>query len=323
MAVNTTDGLLMHYSRGTWTTLPLLPHVDLAGVTMVSPDEGWAVGSRFADAGIETGLILHYHAGQWTAVLSPVDAASFSAVAMRSPDDGWIVGDGVHLHYREGAWTQAPGPDDFRASDIALSGADGGLTSGAALSADGHFTAAHLLQLTDGAWLDATPPLPLAALTSVSVNSGGAGWLLAEADNPPGFGGRHGLLLRGDAGGHWSPIEIPRKPLWLPLALLLPFSVVATAALCLAIVYGAVRVFRLHAAKGAAAGIIALLAFLLAILLALEVMQVAALVYPGSLISLQPLLFAVVLAASLAPVLSLLVGGVSLALRIRRALSAH
>jgi hypothetical protein len=243
---------------------------------------------------------------------------------MRSPFDGWIVGDGVYLHYREGAWTQAAGPDDVQASGIALSGTDDGLTSGAALSADGHFTAAHLLRLTNGAWLDATPSLPITALTAVTVAPGGATWLLAEADNPPGFGGRHGLLLRGDAGGHWSPVEIPRKPLWLPLALLLPVSVVATATLCLAIVNGAVRVFRLRAAaKGAAARIIALLAFLLAILLALEVMQVAALVYPGSLIGLQPLLFAVVLAASLAPVLSLLVGVVSLVLRIQRALAAH
>ena len=78
---------------------------------MVSPSEGWAVG---------TDTFLHYVNGQWSSVSGPTAHYVLTSIAMVSPSDGWAegtntsTGDGNNsnllLHYTGGQWKIVSGP---------------------------------------------------------------------------------------------------------------------------------------------------------------------------------------------------------------------
>lgn len=114
-------------------------HVDLPanstldGMSMVSPNDGWAVGTVFnapnGMGGMKSVLLAHYDGHAWTT--SPdSDAFAFGdliSVSMDSADDGWATGSisdtqegGLHglvLHYTGGHW---------RAVDLSATGFIGG-----------------------------------------------------------------------------------------------------------------------------------------------------------------------------------------------------
>jgi photosystem II stability/assembly factor-like uncharacterized protein len=77
---------------------------DLIQVTMLSPDEGWATGSK--------GVILHYTTKpgdlepMWQQV-EPNIAIPFHQLIMVSPTEGWAIGrlaEAQFLHYEDGKW---------------------------------------------------------------------------------------------------------------------------------------------------------------------------------------------------------------------------
>lgn len=72
---------------------------SLNSLSMVSADEGWAVG--------EAGLV-HYKQGKW----SLLPGAGGDLIQMISPDEGWMMGRAAY-RYRDGCWmrdTEAPAP---------------------------------------------------------------------------------------------------------------------------------------------------------------------------------------------------------------------
>lgn len=93
--------------------------MSLRSVSMVSPNDGWAVGGI---SGSPTTLLMHYSHGQWTVLPKPAglgDDSDFAAVSMVSSTDGWALasmdiplGDryhsfrpgGVFVHYDGSAW---------------------------------------------------------------------------------------------------------------------------------------------------------------------------------------------------------------------------
>lgn len=109
---------MLHYDGHSWTQVPL-PDVpgqldtaqvsDIAGLAMVSPSEGYAVG----DIGGETSLILHYASGAWR-VEGPSLNMPLKSLSMASADEGWAIGSernfadrpptSVLLHLSGGAW---------------------------------------------------------------------------------------------------------------------------------------------------------------------------------------------------------------------------
>jgi len=97
---------------------------QLAGVSVVSPCDAWAVGTQQVGAATFQTLAEHWNGLTWTPAKSSNPGGSsntslFSAVAVKSPTDGWAVGDyhngttGQTLIERltGGAWKPVPSPD--------------------------------------------------------------------------------------------------------------------------------------------------------------------------------------------------------------------
>ena len=77
-------------------------HDDLAAVSLLSPDSGWAVG--------EHATILRWDGDTWRAVAAPV-AADLNAVAAVTEHDAWAVGRlGTILHWNGDEWERLEPP---------------------------------------------------------------------------------------------------------------------------------------------------------------------------------------------------------------------
>src|SRR5215212_10120147 len=90
LALLGSERLAAKYPAGppTGALVPFPQARRLNRITMLSPNEGWAVGAG----------ILHYTGGRWTLVSSPDTDESLTDVAMVSPTEGWAVGLGQLLH---------------------------------------------------------------------------------------------------------------------------------------------------------------------------------------------------------------------------------
>ncbi|HEU5347536.1 MAG TPA: hypothetical protein VFU63_02870 [Ktedonobacterales bacterium] len=90
----------------------------LYDLNMVSPSEGWAVGSILDEShGPANTLILHFKNCAWTPVTTNYPAMALMGVSMDSATDGWAVGGGpggnpLALHYTDGTWQQAKLPGE-------------------------------------------------------------------------------------------------------------------------------------------------------------------------------------------------------------------
>jgi hypothetical protein len=119
--------LILHYHDGQWRRVaaPSFGQTNLTGaalysISMVSADEGWAVGYGPDFQGISNSVILHYKGGRWSIYGSPMFEASFNQVDMLSPTDGWMVGESnisvpgqqasMILHYNGIRWTPVQAP---------------------------------------------------------------------------------------------------------------------------------------------------------------------------------------------------------------------
>jgi hypothetical protein len=100
------------------------PSVGFSGISMLSAEEGWAVGSESNNSpagptGSDTvpvytrPLLLHYQQGTWTRLPADpqLDNVQLSSISMRSSDDGWAVGNAIGgsiapvvLRYSGGQW---------------------------------------------------------------------------------------------------------------------------------------------------------------------------------------------------------------------------
>lgn len=86
------------------------PFTHIAAISMVSRDEGWAIGttSSVMQPGAYSVQILHLQHGQWTVQEIQTDGL-MTDIDMVSPDEGWIASDGpTMLHYVGGAWNPVP-----------------------------------------------------------------------------------------------------------------------------------------------------------------------------------------------------------------------
>ena len=107
------------YRLGLAQPYPWANAMSIQSISMVSADDGWAVGNI---SGKPATLLMHYSHGQWTILPKPAgldDTSEFSAVSMVSASDGWAwaskdipLGDryhsfrpgGVLLRYDGTAW---------------------------------------------------------------------------------------------------------------------------------------------------------------------------------------------------------------------------
>jgi hypothetical protein len=207
---NTDSFMLLHFSQGNWVpqTIPGVPGapaiVDLHAISMVSANDGWAVGVQ----GSQTCVILHYHNGQWTREDLPGTAkgaqlaGSLNAVYAVSPTEAWAVGEenpssgpGLILHYLNGTWTPVSGLQLNILHAVTMTSPTDGWVAG-----DG----AQILHYQNGRWTREGQTIHGFYLTSISMTSPDDGWALgsylSEMNNTS--------LLFHDSGGTWTPYPV-------------------------------------------------------------------------------------------------------------------
>jgi len=196
---------------------PFRPGSALYGITMLSRDDGWAVGGFFTRACSSqgpqdktscpitpySGLILHYTSKTWEpAKVSRNITLPLLAVSLDSPSDGWAVGYNATLvHYNGDSWSTVPGPANFNKNLFGVSmltPADGWAVGygGSILHYDGK------------QWTQIASPTQF-DLRSIAMSSSQEGW--AVGDN--------GTILHYHA-GIWSVASSPTRNALNSVALL-------------------------------------------------------------------------------------------------------
>ncbi len=86
---------------------------QLMDIAMVSPTEGWAVGTTTVCANSscsEKPLLMHYLNGKWSPITLPF-SGGLSNLSMISATDGWASGGELLLRYDGHTWKQQPNPN--------------------------------------------------------------------------------------------------------------------------------------------------------------------------------------------------------------------
>jgi hypothetical protein len=126
------EALILHYHNGQWLRVPPpsnaflgVPNTLLSSISMLSVDEGWAVGYGYPPSrgnAVPSSFILHYTGGRWARDGGLLRNVALDQVQMLSPTDGWASGGGgftggaegattsVMLHYDGRSWTPVQTP---------------------------------------------------------------------------------------------------------------------------------------------------------------------------------------------------------------------
>jgi hypothetical protein len=124
------QGLIMHWNGSTWQQVATpdigQPGYRLTGVTGLSSDDAWAVGTAKATDGTERPVVLHWDGQSWHQVNTPdlgTAGAALFGVAAGPAGDVWAVGrqhvpggtgtetHGLALHWTGRGWQVVPGLD--------------------------------------------------------------------------------------------------------------------------------------------------------------------------------------------------------------------
>lgn len=215
-----TQTLARHWTGTAWSTVPTPSPGDkanqLAGVSAVSPDDIWAVGTFQNSLQREKLLAMHWNGTRWVHVAVPQrrSAARFAAVAAIAPDDAWAVGyktDGTGIvdHWDGHSWsTVSAFPDLGR---VILHGVDATSSNDVWVVGeriDGRQNSSTFAAHWDGqTWQAVTTPdgHRYTALAGVSMLSSNKAWAAGHAADD---GNANGLLLRWD-GQTWSVVKSP------------------------------------------------------------------------------------------------------------------
>jgi photosystem II stability/assembly factor-like uncharacterized protein len=214
--------LIIHGEQGHWViakSFDAINDVSITDLAMVSPTEGWAVGSVFGSNAY--GVILHYQDGGWSEE-SFHPRGMLTAIAMVSPTEGWAVGGDPQpngaatiLHYSDGGWApvdlQAPITGQLAA--ISMTSADAGWAAGTTSTPANDFSLI-LLRYDQGQWSSA--PAPSGSGTSASDQPDVVAALAAPA---PDDVWAVGLEFRHFARGAWSSAPNPAGVLLSDIAM--------------------------------------------------------------------------------------------------------
>jgi hypothetical protein len=163
-------------TQGTCAPADITAHLptngDFGVLAMVSPNEGWALGSVTDPVSgmAMSSLILHYKNCTWTALPISYPGVGFSGISMGSATDGWAIGSTdsgapFALHYTGGAWKSAPPPGKsvlgggVYSQVHMLSADEGWITFNHPKDRQGNLTQG-LLHLVNGRWSVVNTPFP-------------------------------------------------------------------------------------------------------------------------------------------------------------------
>jgi hypothetical protein len=156
---------------------------ELNAISMVSPTEGWAVGS-YQDQNTQQSLLLHYHNGVWSQYVGPAGLASIvglNSISMVSATDGWAVGEGsLALHYDGKNWNPVSSPIRGCSAFVQMLSATDGWITGCDPSG-----AASIFHYDGHAWT--AQPLPAGLhpnhFFGLSMVSPTEGWAIGNTDS--------------------------------------------------------------------------------------------------------------------------------------------
>jgi hypothetical protein len=202
---STDNGFLLHYHGGEWLRVALpgaSASTNVNAISMLSPDEGWALERLFGDTGTSSRL-LHYQNGAWRAVGGTIDA-TLTGLAAVSSHMVWMVGSvtgttGGIFQYFDGQIAQIYSPTPNILSAVTMLSPTDGWAVG-----DGAAT----LHWDGTSWTKVGLVIHGIALMGVSFASADDGW--AEGNSVySGPGGQAAMLLH-YSGGTWSvyPLKI-------------------------------------------------------------------------------------------------------------------
>lgn len=219
-------GVLAHYHDGVWTAASeTLPGLSLSSVSMVSGDEGWAVGMTINPPDNTGGVavLLHYIGGHWVRVTTPALAGvSPQTIHMFSPDAGYIVGvvnvpstiaagtaDAMLdiVVYQNGAWTATPTPFGAYTSQLVMVSASEGWANtfdGQATSGGVPNPQSTLYHYLHDVW---TKSLTIPGyIISMSASSPSDVWALASECATC---GEPAVRIERYDGATWEPVNLP------------------------------------------------------------------------------------------------------------------
>lgn len=122
--------VILHWDGNAWEPVASPTAYPLNAVTMLSPDDGWAVGGYVESAGggncYDHNVILHWDGWTWAAIPHPGDSPLYG-VGFASATDGWAAGaGGTLLHWDGATWLAAASPATYDLYDVQfLDPADG------------------------------------------------------------------------------------------------------------------------------------------------------------------------------------------------------
>ena len=206
---NYRDPVLAHYHDGMWSMVALpapMPTLSSHGlsivlysVSMVSADEGWAVGGSVLPQGrgwvvdgMTIGMLLHYARGTWTlAAGGTSDTPVFTQVRMRSATDGWAFAGATIYHYDGSAWRQVKDAalNHMSIDTLAFTpdggvwaeGVNYGFSGGSGIDGADPSVFLHF----DGSrWMRVASPLPRARIASIAMMSASEGWAVGVLPPP-------------------------------------------------------------------------------------------------------------------------------------------
>jgi hypothetical protein len=102
--------LIEHWNGASWTEVSsprLAAGGFLSGVTAVSSNEAWAVGTAINSS---NSLVEHWDGAQWSIVSSPAftSGGGGTAISADSSNDVWAVGGATTLHWNGTNWSRVP-----------------------------------------------------------------------------------------------------------------------------------------------------------------------------------------------------------------------
>jgi hypothetical protein len=170
---------------GIWQPVASPVESFLSGVSMISADDGWAVG--------DAGTIIHWDGASWQVASSPT-TSNLEAVHMLSPNDGWAVGwDGTIVRWNGSSWQSVTSPTSLTLRSVFMVSTSDGWIVG------GDTPDSVILHWNGVVW--STVPLPAIApaiLIDVAMVSATDGWAV----------GNYGRILRWN-GSSWQLVDSP------------------------------------------------------------------------------------------------------------------
>ncbi|HEY4384996.1 MAG TPA: hypothetical protein VGN34_11040 [Ktedonobacteraceae bacterium] len=207
----------------------------LNGLTVLTPNNAWAVGSALDKVHGNQTLIEHWDGKKWTVIASPTPnifithAGHLASVAAAGPNDVWAVGEYInsvlgsthtlieHWNGRQWGIVPSPNPGSFlnTMSSITTLAPNNIWATGTYSSAKDGSTRAMILHWNGKAWSVIATPAPanfsnlLNNITAVAPNNI---WAVGAMVNKQSNSAQSQVLIEHWNGAHWSRVAGPALP---------------------------------------------------------------------------------------------------------------